>query len=283
MKGSVSPLDLSKLAPTPRGGGAITFRARSARKWEGLRVANSFDENVKNDVSKVIQNAIVTGQPYAIVQTMRIDSQYTYTFNSVNDEADCFVIHDLYTKLPIANVKAKVSFASAGRDLIQWLREQELDVIVCSRRVSENPIATQVPIADWVQLLVVFIPFKPIKTTTLSALFNSQYLDKDTTASTQWSERCLRAQSCGCPFFINSILYVGADYGIDGSIIVVDPLRHPDMSPLDPNPKWCLSERLVTMVAWVHSLGYTWTLAAPRVTSKWAYFVVLMDPISTYK
>jgi hypothetical protein len=157
-------LDLSHLPATTPRNGQETFRARSARKMEGLRIETGFTPDVQNEISKVIQNALACGLTHAAVQTLRIDRQYSYTFNSNTDESDSFIIHDLYSLAPIENVTAKVTLCSAARDLVNWVREQELDIIVCSRRMSDTQVASRVPIADWINLVVLFIPFKPVPT-----------------------------------------------------------------------------------------------------------------------
>lgn len=274
-------LDLTKLA-TPRGG-AETFRLKSARKLEGLRSENGFTADVQNDVSKIIQNALVCGSTHASIQTLRIDRQYSYSFQPSEDS---FVIHDLYSLVPIENVTARITLASAARDLVNWVREHELDVIVCSRRMDDNPVVSRVPIADWVQLVVLFIPFKPVANKhTIGSIFNAQFTDKQLDIAA-WNERLLRAQACGSALFINSILYVGADFGIGigkTERTVVQPFQHPTRIAMKPDPGWAVSERLIGMVAWVSQLGYRWTLSAPSAESKWAYFIVCLDPLNTYK
>jgi hypothetical protein len=288
-------LDLSHLpVNTPRngGGGSETFRVRSARKMESLRIENGFTPDVQNEISKIIQNAISCGLSHATIQTLRISGQYSYTFNSNNEEADSFVIHDLYSLIPMENVTAKVTLCSSARDLVNWIREQELDIIVCSRRMSNTQVASRVPVADWINLVVLFIPFKPNPTKqSIGVIFNSQYHDKlldVNVASATWNKRLLLAQSCGSAYFINAILYVGADFGIQntqgvGERSVIQPLKHPSHVAMVPDPGWVISERCIPMVAWVSQLGYHWTLSAPSAQSKWAFFIVFLDPLSTYK
>ena len=285
-------LDLSHLPATTPRSNAETHRSRSARKMELLRSTDGFTADAQNEVSKILQNAIACGASRATVQTLRIDRQYSYTFQSKSDESDSFVIHDLYSLVPIENVTAKVTLYAPARDLVQFVREQELDIIVCSRRVSDKLVASRVPVADWIQLVVLFVPFKPVPTKqSIGMIFNTQYQDKIldvNISSAMWNKRLLTAQSCGNAWFINGIFYVGADFGIQGTLEdeqrrVVEPLSHPVMLPLNPNPEWVLSERCIPMIAWVSQLGYKWTLSAPDVQSKWAYFIVFLDPLPTYK
>lgn len=285
-------LDLSHLpATTPRSNGQDTFRVRSARKMEGLRIEPGFTPDVQNEISKVIQNALACGLTHACIQTLRIDRQYSYTFNSTTDESDSFVIHDLYSLIPIENVTAKVTLYAAARDLVNWVREQELEIIVCSRRMSDTQVASRVPIADWINLVVLFIPFKPITTKqTIGVIFNSQYVDKlidINVSSAVWNKRLILAQSCGSCSFINAILYVGVDFGVqnteESERRVIQPLRHPSKVALIPDPGWVIAQRFIPMLAWVSQLGYRWTLTAPTATSKWAYFIVFLDPLNTYK
>jgi hypothetical protein len=105
-------------------------------------------------------------------------------------------------------------------------------------------------------------------------------------SSATWNKRLIYAQSCGACSFINAILYVGVDFGTQNDVEqrrAVQPLRHPSQIPLVPDPGWIVSERLLPMLAWVSQLGYRWTLSAPTTTSKWAYLIVFLDPLSTYK
>lgn len=280
MKG-VTPLDLSHVSPAS---GDKTFRARTARRIEGLRADKGFSDDVQSYVTRILENAMNAGALHAIVQTIRIDSQYTYVLNeNTPSSEDTFIIRHIHTLLPLDAVQARVRLAAAPYELVQWLRSKELDVAICTRPLSSNPGSARVAIADWLQIVAIFVPGP-----SGGSLFSSRFSgDK---AIPQWMTRLNCAIGAGKAYFVNAILQVGADFGratsdSPSALTVVAPLHHPTMLPLqDPAaPKWTLSERYSTMCAWVTSLSFSWTLSAPSVSSKWALFLIFLDPPSTYQ
>lgn len=269
---------------TPRSLGPDTARRRQARRLELLRTEEDFTANVQDSVARILQGALVTGATHAVVQTVRVDRQYTYQFVETKNDADAHVIRDLYSLAPIEGVKARIRFCSSAIRLVEWLRVQGLEVYVCSRRVQDRPFKGQVPVADWMQIVAVFVPHREECPGTIAALFNTQYVDTvmGAGAAKQWTERLARALSKGATYYCNAVLYVGRDFG-QGSAgtPVAEPLHHPTMAPLQV--EWALADRLAPMVMWITQMGYSWTLCAPSAASKWAFFIVLLDPVDTYK
>lgn len=286
MKGAISPLDLTRVGtPSPRD---ATFRLRTARRTEGLRADNAFSAEVQMDVARTVQNAMNAGAPYAIVQTIRIDRQYTYVLNSATtSDDDVFAIRNLYSMLPLDAAHARVRLAAAPFELVQWLRSQELDVAICGVPLAKTHTdSARVAIEDWLQIVALFVPGS-----SSSSIFNARFVaDKalDASAIPQWNRRLLRALDAGMPFFVNSVLNIGVDFGrattANSLLAVSTPVRHPTMTPLDdPNPGWALSERYTVMCTWVSTVNFQWTLSAPSASSKWALFLVLLPPRSTYQ
>lgn len=282
MKGvSLTPLDLTRVSPPP-GGGEKTFRARTARRIEGLRAEGGFSDDVQSYVTRILENAMNAGALHAIVQTLRLNSQYTYVLNeNTPSDEDTFIIRHIHTMVPLDGVRARVRLASAPYELVQWLRSKELDVAICTRPLTANPGSARVPIADWLQIVAIFVPSS-------GSIFSTRLSSEPGVA--QWMARLNCAANAGKAYFVNAILYVGADFGrataaSDSALAVAAPLQHPTMLPLQEPavPKWALSERYAPMCAWVASLSFSWTLSAPSVASTWALFLVFLDPPNTYQ
>lgn len=217
-----------------------------------------------------MKNAILAGQTRARVQTFFMVTDYTL---SKVPNSESHAIYDVHTMKPFENVR--VTLAARSRELTDWLLQQRVHFIMATSCTSERTTFGQPNLANFMHVIALFVPEMP------PSLWNAAFL-KDDDSERQWNERCAAAIRIGMPYFAVRILRYKHDYAetedTSGEFVCLQPRRHLTMELLD-RPHWKLNERYANLIAWSNQTGYKWTLS---IGENWAYFIVLLDPISRY-
>jgi hypothetical protein len=271
------------------------------RKFEGLLAAdNKLTQETQQTMQTIIKNAMMCGQTHARVQTLRLASQYAYTFLDPPSPS-AHVIHDTHTLAPMEGIRMRINLSSGARELTEWLLRQGVCFVLASQRMMPERVYGEPVMTDYVHVMAVFVPeaggagggvTSSLSATTprLLTLWNTVYTQKclDASMIPAWNERCLFAMRAGCAHFVVCTLYRFADYDSSPAatreLVCTRPRNHLTMALLVPDPKWALESKFSTLVSWCAQLGYAWTLGASGGddSNAWAYFIVMLDPLSGY-
>lgn len=310
---SSSPLPPLKFKSTPREDDTLvllTSRATprtldmdaiNTQKYETLRRENAFTQEVQQTVVNIIKNALAVGQVHARVQTLRIDYQYSYIFSADHGGDQVFQVHDTHTHLPLEAIRTRIHFYAPAKELIEWLRTHIGIQVICTGRTMPGigEKGGERVLCGYVHLEALFVPIKPATSSITSGggggahphheLMNSVYTHKalDSSAISEWNKRCLYALKVGASHFILFVLFHYADFRAGYAL---EPsggsARHYfTMQPFETDPEWALDGRFNVVAAWTARLGYQWILTSDSNDAEngWAYFTVLLDPISSLK
>lgn len=281
---SVSPRPL-----TPRMG-AANIRGFEARRMQTLQGQQRLTQDAIRVASDVIQRAMESGQTHARVQTIFLAHQQFMFTNQTSSETHA--LHDMYTLLPLMGVEKRVTFTSCVREFLEWLHAQGLDTLLttCTYPGGEVP-------APFIHIEATFVPETPSRQRRSPQqgraidVWNTQYMQKcvDESSIPAWTQRCADAIRRGAAHFVVCTLYRDSDFfppSAGGGVICLEAPRHHltlnSVNNLLEESAFVLNSKFSVMVAWVRDIGYRWTLLMPTAESTWAYFAVLLDPLSTY-
>lgn len=255
------------------------LRGFEARRLQTLQGQSRLTQEAIQVASAIIQSAMESGQGHARVQTLFLSrAQFTYTSNQ---STDTFQLYDCYSLIPMQGLEKRVCFSSCVRDFVTWLREQGLHFFCTTNRA----------LAPFIHIEAYFVPEQPVPAGARAlSLWNTVYTQKcvDASAVPAWNQKCAHAIRRGASSFIVCTLYRHSDfYPIDETtslqgIVCSLPVRHHlCMQPIVLDTKeLVLNPKFDIMVQWVRELGYGWTLTMETVAAEWAYFVVLLDPLT---
>lgn len=292
--GRTSPMNSSR-----RNGSGGDIRSVLVRKTECIRIEGSFNQTAQDTISRILQNASACGFDTVRVQTIRLTKDYSYSYNHKEGEPDVFQVRDTHSLVIIPGLRMRVHLASRPRELVDWLRQQELDVLITGRLVNPSTSAGEPSLADFLNVVAVYVPFKRSLQMqgpqTIGSYYNAQYTEKtlEATAAKSWFERLSLATSAGGTKSILGVLYIGRDFGIpaqggggddDDALLCKDVRQHLTWAKVEPDPGWVLRGRLLSLITWIHRLGFSWSLIVPlpHKEPKWAQLVVLLEPLDTY-
>lgn len=282
-------MSLSQGAASPRPLGTANLRAFEVRRLQTLSGHTALTQDILKTAAEIIQRAMESGAVHARVQTLFL-AQNQFTYTGYGSSSDTHPLYDAYTLLPLAGVEKHVVFASCVRDFTHWLLEQGLQF----RCTTECFPGGTVP-APFVHLEAYFVPVMPVpKGARAAELWNAVYTQKcvDASAVPAWNQRCADAQRRGAVHFVLCTLYRWSDFypaSHGGGFPCTQPARHYlTMSPLQPllkqedNQRLYLNTKFDVMVEWVKETGYDWTLTMDGEQCDWAYFCVLLTPLTQY-
>lgn len=279
---------------TPRMGSA-NIRGFEARRMQTLQGQPRLTQEAIKVAGDVIQRAMESGQVHARVQTIFLaHRQYIYT-HQVSEETHA--LHDMYTLLPLPGMEKRVSFTSCILEFLAWLHAQGLGTLFTTCTYPGSGGAAPAP---FVHIEVTFVPETParflggIQGGRALDVWNTQYMQKcvDESSIPAWTQRCADAIRRGATHFVVCTLYRGSDFfppSEGGGLVCLEPPRHHltlnsigDLLETEGAP-FVLNSKFSVMLGWVRDIGYAWTLLMPDLReSPWAYFAVLLDPLSSY-
>lgn len=280
---------------TPRGGSGgagqsprqghgeiIDLASYQRKRFESLHVHGCFNQEVVQTLLSILKNASLAGQTHARVQTIHLATDYAYSRRQPADPK-ALVVHDTLTLLPFKGTLTRINLAARPRELTEWLLEHKVHFMITTSCMSERVSdACEPTFANFMHIVAVFVPEEKEQ-----SIWNSAFLKKslDSSMVTGWNEKCLAAIRTGAAHFAICILYHRLDYleakgEEDDEFCCAEPRTHLSMT-LIKDAHYRLDSKCKTLVNWARQIGYTWTLAL-AVDAHWAYFTVLLDPISKY-
>jgi hypothetical protein len=261
-------------------------------------ICDSFTSSCQIEAMQtIIKSAMNAGQTRARIQTLRYGYHFTYSRNHPQEEEGggggeeeenaTFPLYDAWT-MQLVSISLRVALSSASLDLLHWVRSQGMQTLLTTMSLG----ATGDKPADFIYVMAIFVPItnEIDRFSEQDALvaWNTMYMLKclDETRIRYWALRCHNAVCMGQMHVAICTLYWQSDFanaggGCDSSLIVRTPRHHITMQPY--KAEWHLDARLSVLTNWVNNIGYKWTLCAPTANAPaWAYFVVLLDPLSEY-
>lgn len=274
--------------PTTPRMGAANIRGFEARRMQTLQGQPRLTQEAIKVASDVIQRAMESGQTHARVQTVFLaHQQFIFTHQA---SSETHALCDMYTLLPLVGTEKRVSFASCVREFLDWLRAQGLDTMFTTCTYPGGSVP-----APFVHIEVAFVPETPSRRALQQGraldVWNTQYMQKciDESSLPAWTQRCADAIRRGATHFVVCTLYRGSDFfppSEGGGLVCTETPRHhltlTSVGNLLEESAFVLNSKFSVMVGWVRDIGYRWTLLMPAEDSAWAYFTVLLDPLSAY-
>lgn len=290
-------MSVSPRSTTPRMG-AANIRSFEARRLQTLQGQTRLTQDAIRTAGDIIQRAMECGQTHARVQTIFLAHQQFVFTHQVS--ADTKPLCDMYTLLPLPGMEKRVHVTSCVREFLDWLHGQGLETrfTTCVYPGGNAP-------APFVHIEVAFVPETPARPAGGGGgggkaidIWNTQYMQKclDESRIPAWTQRCADAIRRGASHFVVCTLYRGSDFfppSEGGGLICLEPPRHHlTMTPLadllldqkeGAGTAFVLNSKFSVMLGWVQEIGYRWTLLMPDLgKSEWAYFAILLDPLSAY-
>lgn len=266
------------------------------RPLETLRTGDALTQDMMSAALQVIENAMQSGAGWARVQLLRQRyNHFHYVSSATATFADTltFPVHDAQTLVALASgSRQRAQLSRPVLDIIHWLRGLGVQVLCTTSATQTVRLHGEPALAPWLYLVAVFVPQGEGESEgRLRYLWNTHYMPKclDDSALAGWAQRCQRALTAGASHCALCTLYRDADFSAlalasaeDSPYTVVTPRHHLTMQPL-ASSQWVLDKRFKLMVGFAHSYGYAWTLCMPGAEGPWAYFTMLLDPLSQYE
>jgi len=258
---------------------------------ETLGAHASLTQDMMAAALTLIEGAMGCGASYARVQLLR-QSYGHFHYVTTQEGTLTLPVYDAQTLVQLeGGSRQRVQLSRPAQDIVHWLRGQGLQVLCTSSAIQWGRLEREPSLAPWLYLVAVFVP-QGEPEGRLRWLWNTTYMPKclDASALEGWAQRCQRALTLGASHCALCTLYRNSDY-IEATAVpdeeaetyVVNVARHHLTMQTLSGPRWALDKRFKLLIGFARSYGYSWTLCLPDQEASWAYFTVLLDPLTRYE
>jgi hypothetical protein len=264
---------------------------------ETLVMQTTLTQDIMTGMLRLIEGAMQTGQGYARVQLLR-QTHCHFRYSTHEGGTMTLPIHDAQTMAPLeGGSRQRAQLARPAYDIVLWLRSQGLGVLCTTSAMLKGRLNREPALAPWIYLVAVFVPAEEASSLSIAPdarlrmRWNSVYMPKcldPDIAIDGWAGRVQRAIAIGASHCLLCTLYRGSDFTEiavdepDATLVAAAPRDHLTMQVLAAC-RWVLDPRLIVLVGFARQCGYAWTLCHPAEEPSWAYFVVLLDPLTQYE